>query len=492
MFQSLRQLIKQSSVYYIGMMIISLSSFISLPILTRIMSKSEYGILSLVTLTTFLVVVPAKFGLQNSAVFYFDEFKLNKRKDGIDTYYSTLFWGSLFIALSVALIFYTAGDALVKYLPNKSLVGFTGIIAALVVTEAMIIRIKNFLRIEQRSALFVFIGIIKSYGRIATGLLYFYFFSRTVQGFLIGTILTNVVLLISSPLYMEWYKEIRIASFSSKFLKECLYYGYPFIGIEAASLLIKYSDRYLIDYFLGPSEVGVYSVSGNLCMSISTGIFSSIWLALSPMYMRIYRTEGENKTAEFVSASINILLLVSIPIVFGLSVISREVILVLASKKFIDAASVIPFLICGAAIWGLIPLYATGFYIKKKVNLYNRIVFFSTCLNIALNIYMIPRWGIQGAAIATLITYIAAFILVFKVSFRYLEIKTDFIALFHYITAGVIMYIVLSEMKLDVNISNLVLKIISGALLYLTIVVSFNKRLRISIKKLFLKQSLHE
>jgi len=487
MTQSIRQLVKQSSVYYIGTMIISLSSFISLPILTRIMSKSEYGMLSLAILTIFLVLVPAKFGLQNSAVFYYDEFKLNKREGGTLTYYSTLFWGSLFIALSVAVIFFIAGSELVKYLPNKSFVNFIGIIAALVVTEAMIIRIKNFLRIEQRSLLFVWIGVIRSYGRIITGLLYFYFFSRTVQGFLIGTLLTNVVLLISSPIFMEWYKKINIHAFSSKFLKECIYYGYPFIGIETASLLIKYSDRYLIDYFLGTSEVGVYSVSGNLCMSISTGIFSSIWLALTPMYMKIYRTEGEDKTAEFVADSINILFLISIPIVFGLSAISRELIQVLASKKFIEAASVIPYLVAGAAIWGVVPLYATGFYIKKKIKLYNRIVAFSMCLNIVMNIYMIPRWGIQGAAIATLITYIVALVLTLKVSFNFLKIDTDFIALLHYLIAGIVMYIVLSEMDLAVNIFNLILKIIVGALLYLFIVWSINKKLRISIKKVLLK-----
>ncbi|MEC4685152.1 MAG: oligosaccharide flippase family protein [Nitrospirota bacterium] len=487
MTQSIRQLVKQSSVYYIGTMVISLSSFISLPILTRIMSKSEYGMLSLVTLTIFLVLVPAKFGLQNSAVFYFDEFKLNKRGNRTETYYSTLFWGSLFIALSIAVIFFVAGGELLKYLPNKSLVDFIAIIAVLVVTEAMIVRIKNFLRIEQKSALFVWIGIIRSYGRIATGLLYFYFISRTVQGFLIGTLLTNVVLLILSPLFMEWFKEIKITSFSSKFLKECLHYGYPFIGIEAAALLIKYSDRYLIDYFLGTSEVGVYSVSGNLCMSISTGIFSSIWLALTPMYMKIYRTEGEEKTSEFVSKSLNILFLISIPVVFGLSAISREVIQILASKKFMEAASVIPFLVAGAAIWGVIPLYATGFYIKKRINLYNRIIAFSMFLNIAMNVYMIPRWGLQGAAIATLITYIIALVLTVKVAFNYLKVDTDFLALFHYLLAGIGMYLVLSEMDIDVNIFNLVLKIIVGALLYLFVVWSINKKLRISIKKVFLK-----
>ena len=483
-------LLKQSSVYYIGSMIAMLSSIISLPILTRMLSKSDYGILSLVMLTMFLVLVPAKFGMQNSAFYYFDEFKLNKRPEKLDAFYSTLFWGSLFISIIVAIIYLFVGNVFLKYLPNKNFVKFTAVIAGLVIAEAMIIRIRNFLRVEQRSKFFAIVGIIHSYGKIIVGFLFFYFVSKTVQGFLIGSLLASVVLLVGCFLIAGWQKLIKLNAFSVRFFKESIHYGYPFIGIEASSLFMKYADRYLIDYFIGTSAVGVYSVSGNLSMAISNGIFSSIWLAVTPMYMKIYRTDGEEKTAEFVSKSINFLFLMIIPIIFGLSVMSNDVIEVLASKKYVEAAVLVPYLITAAAIWGLTPIFATGFYIKKKNNIYSRVVMISVIFNVSANLYMIPRYGIQGAAITSLLTYIITFVVTTYLSSKYLRLKIDIGSVIHYLIAAVIMSAVLISIMHDINIVNLLLKIFIGAVSYISVVLVLNSKIRIECRKILSKTSL--
>ena len=96
---------------------------------------------------------------------------------------------------------------------------------------------------------------------------------------------------------------------------------------------MKYADRYLINYFLGTSAVGVYSVASGLSLPICDGLSSAVWLAISPLYMKIYKTKGDADTAKFVSLSINYLLLLFVPIAFGISAISNDLIKILANLR---------------------------------------------------------------------------------------------------------------------------------------------------------------
>lgn len=455
-----------------------MSGSISLPILTRIFSTSEYGLLALISLNMFFLIAIAKFGMQHSAVRFFDEFRLKKRNVSFYVYYSTLFWGSFIIAVIVTGLFimgsYIFYSSLFKGWPDS----LFWIIGGLVITEALFIRIENFLRIEQKAKLFVLLGIVHKYGKIVAGLIFLFFLSRSVQGFLMGTLFLNIiVLLVVTPLFFGKEK-LRLVHFSRSFLKENIIYGYPMIGFELSSLMMKFADRYLIQMFIGASAVGLYSAAGNLSMEVSSVIFSSVWLAVSPIFMQIWNEQGDRKTQEFLSKVIKFLALISIPMIFGLTAISKDVIVVFATTKFQEAAATIPFLIAGAVLWGFCPITAAGLFIHKKTKILNLIVLVGTAVNIVLNLIMIPQWDIIGAAVATFITYVIVFILTIRVSFRYLKINIELVPIAQFIFAALCMYFILIVMPLNITLGNLILKIAVGAVSYGLLLFLLGKEVR--------------
>ena len=79
--------------------------FISLPILTRVFSKSEYGALSLVTITLWIALALSKGGQGEAAVKFFTEFKNKKRRCEISVFYSTLFISGIIFALVTSIFF---------------------------------------------------------------------------------------------------------------------------------------------------------------------------------------------------------------------------------------------------------------------------------------------------------------------------------------------------------------------------------------------------
>ncbi|MRR22607.1 hypothetical protein EG830_06465, partial [bacterium] len=96
-----KKLFKQSSQYFLGQIAVMAAGFISFPVLTRIFSVENYGLLGLATTTIMLATAIAKVGSTNSTVRFFPEYK-NSGK--LSEYYSTMIFGYAAIAIVVALL----------------------------------------------------------------------------------------------------------------------------------------------------------------------------------------------------------------------------------------------------------------------------------------------------------------------------------------------------------------------------------------------------
>jgi len=473
-----RKFIGQSGIYTVGGIIGRMSAFITLPILTRAFSRDQYGLLSIVSLTVFLLGAVAKLGMQHSAVRFYDEFRLKRRNGGLGAFYSTLFWGSLAVAIVVAAVFAGAARFVPFIFNEKVPYSLFLIIGGLAIAEAMRARTNNFFRIEQKAHLFMFLTIVDYYGKMIVGLLFLFFIAKSIQSFLFGTLIFSLFVIPVFAVGSLGRESLRPSHFSLSFLKENAVYGYPLVGFELSSILIKLSDRYLVQIFLGAAALGLYSVGGNLAMSVSEGLFTPIWLAVSPMFMRIWSEHGDDKTQEFLSNVIKILALVSLPMVFGLAAVSRDVVVVLASAKYAEAASSIPYLMAGAVLWGFCPILGAGLHIHKKTKQLNNLTLIGAVFNVCINLVVIPRWGILGAAVTTLITYILVVLLIVRVSFRYLRLRIDAVAMAHFVFASLCMYVLLIAAPLNVSLLNLVLKITGGAVIYCAVLLIINQEMR--------------
>ena len=98
-------LLKQSSHYFTGYIFSLAAGFISFPILTRIFSVNDYGIMNLISITLVFVTAISKLGINKGANRFYEEFNLNKRPQPLETFYATFFWGGLLLSGSVTLIY---------------------------------------------------------------------------------------------------------------------------------------------------------------------------------------------------------------------------------------------------------------------------------------------------------------------------------------------------------------------------------------------------
>lgn len=474
----IQRLIKQSSHYSVAQILVMATGFVSFPILTRVFSVEEYGILNLVMATVSIVLAFSKFGLQNATVRFLEEFKSNKRNEPAATFYSTLFFGPLLICGVVSFLYGVVIKLIFLNLLGTRLANLLAFVAFFIFFRSVSIIVTTFLRAEQKTKLYNLITVVSSYGSLSLSLLFIFYLIKGLYGFFFGKILVQAIVffIIGYLLYRKY--QIRLKHFSKKFFKEAVYYSFPLMWTEFNFLMLTFANRYIIQYFMGPAPLGIYAAGYNLSFYLSNILFVPLDLAVFPLYMDIWVKKGEAATKEFLSRTLRIFLLLALPIGFGFVAISKELIVLLASSKFAMAYVVIPYIVSGTILFATSNIFKAGLLIYKKTSFLTLIMFVGVVMNVILNLLLVPKWGIIGAAFATFIAYLTLLVLTIFTAFKELSFPIDYRRFFIYIFSSVAMFIAIKSITLDSQILNLSGKIGVGIIVYSLLVFIFDKEVR--------------
>ncbi len=481
----LKKFLHQSSHYLLGNISLMLSGFISFPILTRVLSTQDYGLLSLISITLWISLALTKAGLQEAAVRFYDEFESGKRKATLSTFYTTLLFAAVLFALLIAAGVAGIGFIIFKETSFKNAHTLIWLLAGLIITGSLFLRLVNFLRAEQRSKMLNLILILRQYSTLLLGILFLFTISRSITSYYSGIVLAEagVVLLLLLLLYRNGY--IHYKAFSIPFLKESLIFGIPLIGFEMANFLIKSVDRYLIQIFINLEAVGIYAAGSNLCQYLKDSVLYAVLYAITPIYIQLWNQEGAEKTREFISRVIHYLFYLLVPITFGFIALGKPLVILLASEKYQQSASIIPIILPGIMLWGLSPLFAAGLYIQKKTKLLSVIVFAGVIINGVLNMVLIPRYHIAGAAWATLFSFIALSIALIKISHPYLKIHVEPASFLRSVLVSGLMFLLLKLIPLHGGALILLLKILIGVGFYTFAILLVDQSLRKTLRAIF-------
>ncbi len=475
---SVRKLFAESSSYFIGNLFVILAGFISFPIMTRIFTPKEYGVFSLAVVSIGLGVSVAKFGLQHSALRFYEDFKENKYSlKEISYYYMTPIFGVAMINFIIIAI-----NAVILGIVRKHLDGLLltviPLIGVIIFFQSLNNLIEVFLRAERRGVLFNIITVAGKYGSLFLSLFIVFYLYHGLFGFLTGMAISEGAILFF--LLFSYRDKLDIKKISFPFLKESLRFGFPLIWMELANLILSFGDRYLIEYYMGSSAVGIYSVGYNISTMAQSVLALPLRLAIIPMYLSVWSTNGETETRKFLNNALNYYFLLGIPIIIGLSLMGKDIVNVMATKQYEGASVIIPYIIFPLIIYGGYAIFASGLFIHKKTLVIMYITIFAAALNILLNIFLIPRLGLIGSALATLIAYLflVGAIIVRSSSYLKLDIKISSILKYMVLSAAVVLLVSRYLITGNVNIHILMLKVSVIVIIYFAGIFIMEKDIR--------------
>lgn len=155
--------------------------------------------------------------------------------------------------------------------------------------------------------------------------------------------------------------------------------------------------------------------------------------------------------------------LVMFTLLIGYFVISKEVYQLIINVKYIESYNIIAIVLIGVILWGASNLLGTTIIMREKTGKMFLFTSVSVIVNIGLNFILIPKYGIYDAAVATLLSYILQFIMIFvytqKLIFIYYDykfiFKSSFVCLCFF---ALILFLYYLEINVIIRLS---LKIIS-------------------------------
>jgi O-antigen/teichoic acid export membrane protein len=418
MLKNLFYAAKNTFIYSLGNLSVKLIGVFLLPIYLKELSTAEYGILAVLEVTSQLIVDMSSLNLPVAMLRWgAAENDLVNRKKIV----FTALLPTVVISLLLVLILFPFSD-------NLSLLFFSSIkyndyISLLFISSAIAIINNiplNLIRLQQRSVFYV---VLTTSGFLIILLLNVYFIvfcGYGVKGIIMSQLIGNAfVFLCTVPLIL---KNVSL-SFEFKLLKDFLAYGIPLALSTVSGTILTFGDRYILNYFLPLSDVGVYTLGYKIASLIKVILLQSFQLGFIPIAFKMFESENSPK---FFSKVLTYFVLVLITSSLILSLFGQEGIMLFTSNKsYFSAYTVVPLISFSFVITGMRYMFALGFHYSKKTKYNAYIVVFGVIFNTLLNFVLVPWLKYYGSALSALISVILMTILTLYYSQKFYRIPYE-------------------------------------------------------------------
>lgn len=387
---------KASAFYLIGSLFNKGFAFLTVPIFTRILSTTDYGIVttynSWISILSMVMGFAIHMGIRAAFIDY---------KEKIDDFVSVTTTFTLLCG-GVMCLFIGGGAYLLRFNVDLTLIVLCllqGLATALVQNYSMYLMMQY--RYKFRTALMILPNLL-SVGASVFAIL-FVVKTDLYMGRIVPTALINAAFgLITVALV---YARSHVL-YNREYLKYGLAISMPLVLHGIALNILSQSDRTMITWLADASQTGVYSLIYNFSM-IATVITTSLDGVWVPWFTERLKNREIKSINDLAVDYINLMTYAMVGVMF----VGPEVVKLLASSKYWEGISIIPPVVLANYIIFAYTLYVNIEHFYKKTPYITVNTLIAAGSNLILNYIFIPLYGYVAAAYTTLFSYLLAFVL---------------------------------------------------------------------------------
>jgi O-antigen/teichoic acid export membrane protein len=418
MFREVKTIIKHSSVYGIANLLQKGVGFLMIPVYTHYLTPSEYGILELMDLTITVITMLIGMGLGSAIIrFYHHHDNIEDKNE--------VFTTSLIFTFVLCLITVSCLQCFPKYfaeivLGEPEYYRYFQIMFIAMGLQTIASSPECLLLAKKEAVIFstITIGTFVSY--LTLNILFLVVFKIGLIGLLLSILITKV--LNTSSLLIITLRHIKLV-FSFMKLKEMVNFGMPLVLASIGMFIIHFSDRFFVQRFCDLNVLGVYSLGYKFGMILTVFVFAPFFRIWDVERFEIAKRDNGKgvftRIFTYYSAAIIFVGLV-------ISVLIDEAVYIMAAPEYQGASSVVPLIVLGYILNGMGNFFSLGVMVTKKTRYAAYVTLFVAGINILLNIFLINRYGIMGAAIATVLTFLLLAIFNYVISQKLYPIPLEY------------------------------------------------------------------
>ncbi|HEX8243574.1 MAG TPA: oligosaccharide flippase family protein, partial [Longimicrobium sp.] len=400
-----RSVAKHVLVYGAGILLGKLASFIMLPVYTRYLTPADYGVLELLSTTIDLIGIVAGMGLAAGVFKFHADADTPREKDRV---ISTVALGGGVLTLLTALLGVLASPLLARLvLRDPAGAVYFRLFFAIYLVQSLNGVGFMLLRLQQRSVLFVTLNAAKLVAALSLNIAFVVWLGMGVRGVLYSTLICSGALSLLLTAYT--FRQVGFG-FSAAVMRRLYRFGSPVVFWGLGSFVLTFSDRYFLNYFGGSAQVGVYSLAYKFGFLMATFASMPVMQAWEPQrFVVARRPDGPALLRDvffYLSLALGLAGLV-------ITLFVGDVLAVMAAPGFRAAAGVVPLILLAIVFQEWATYCNLGLFMAERTRLYGWSGVIGVVAVTALNLLLIPRYGMWGAAWATLGAYALRFAAVY-------------------------------------------------------------------------------
>lgn len=445
--------------------LISLSSLILLPVLTKNLTIQDYGMWGLFNTTVAFIPILINFGLPYTMV-RFLAVKTEKEKIQ-DGFYSITFI-MLLTGIVASLILFLLSKQIAMILFDGNTI-VSGILAITVLISAISASFFTFFRTFQQMKIFSILSLLQTYTMVAI-VIFLVKSGYGIAGAVFGYFIVQFVICMVAMVFVIRQIGFKFPKFKN--IKEYLSFGIPTIPSNLSTWMVDMSDRYVIGILLGTAFVGYYSPGytlGNIIV-----MFMAPFTLLLPSLLSSYYDQNRMEEVEIhLQYSLKYFMLLAIPAVFGLSFLSRPLLMLLSTPEIAQNGYLItPFVAVSALLVGIYGITSQVLALEKKTKIIGSMWIIAAIINLVLNILLVPYFGIMAAAVTTLTAYAFTFLITLFYSHKHIKIKFELGFIFKSVFASILMSLVIIFIN-PTTVIGIIITIGISSVVYMALILLF-------------------
>lgn len=395
----LRKLGKDVAAYGGADFLFRAAQFLVLPVYAHLLSVADFGIMAMLVVSATLLGMLLNLGINNSVQrFYFDP---GTDKGDRPMLVST---GLAQLLLSGAV---TLGIAFLILSPLRGAIerdyGIEWVLVMIVLLTILPEQVAQYcmdaVRLQFAPLKFCTIALVKNLLGILLGLWFLLRWNMGIEGILLGTLMAAAA---AVPIGLFMIRRDLAFRFDRDFAWKVFLFGYPYVFAGAAYWVFGSMDRWMLIELSDVEQVGLFSI-GVKFAGVITFLMTAFSLAWSPFAYRVYAEEERYR--EFFARILSGWTFLLAFIGLAIALFANEVMMLLTPPDYWPAAPVLSIAAAGLVLYGTTVITGMGISIEKRTMLLTYGAWLAAIANMALNFFLIPRFGAIGSAVATFCSY---------------------------------------------------------------------------------------
>ena len=391
-----KRLLSNTAILGAGTFISKVLVFLLMPLYTALLSTKEFGTADILTQTANLIIPLAALGMGDALFRFAIDAEEQKRKETL---------GSAIGVLVAAIPCLAALIQLLRFFEIYD--GYIWLVFFYICSANFHLIFANYLRACDRTKAFAIQGIANTVLTILLNILFLVVFEMGVMGYVLSVAVSDFLITVALFFICKLYREVRFSFGNTSLVRSMLKFGIPYIPTTIMWMITSASDRFIVTAFSGAAENGLYAAAYKLptLISLAGGVFIEAW-----QFSSVNDAKKEERASFFGNVYRNY---VGIMFMVGsaLVVMSKFMTNLLLDSSYHSSWQYVPVLSIAMIFSAFSAFLGSVYFLEKKSVRSFVTAGIGAITNILLNFLLIPHFGAMGAAVATVISYLVAFVI---------------------------------------------------------------------------------